>query len=536
MYRIMVVDDEEIITDSLCRMLRGSLGGAVDVYAAYSSYQALDLMRRAEFDIVVSDIQMPGMTGLELLKQVRAIQSECLVILLTGYDDFNYIYQAMNDQAMRYILKSEDEGALLSAVREAMDEVDRRVRNQQLLQHAQDEVKRCMPILQREYLGALLRGRRVAETASQLDFNRLGIGLDMAGQTLLLAGRLDGEWSVDVSYRVVATVQERLSHFASCYVAEARLEYMLWILQPLEGESAVRLAEALRGYSDTLLRICAEGLGTPVSFVLETGSLPLKELVGRYTHIYPAMISQLDAGQSQAFIFTGLVADSAIQREADRWRDDAESQLPLLRRAMNACDAGAFKAAFECLVCAMLPALESETPFALLLLSRLRHELLRFLEEHEMLMLLSDDAEYHAFFTRGAASGGAAQLECLRALSLRAMERWQELQRTRNDALVTVVNTYIRAHLAKDLSLVSLAEQVYLNPSYLSRRYKEITGRNISDVVLQQRMERACALLRDPGMRVRRIAELTGYTSPSHFNRVFHQQFGLTPQEWRERH
>jgi two-component system response regulator YesN len=101
-------------------------------------------------------------------------------------------------------------------------------------------------------------------------------------------------------------------------------------------------------------------------------------------------------------------------------------------------------------------------------------------------------------------------------------------------AFVRHVLNHIQNHLGDDLSLTALSELVYLNPSYLSRRFKEITGGNLTDTILKLRMEEACRLLKNTSDRVKNIATQLGYESAAHFSRIFKREMGVTPQEYRD--
>jgi len=139
-----------------------------------------------------------------------------------------------------------------------------------------------------------------------------------------------------------------------------------------------------------------------------------------------------------------------------------------------------------------------------------------------------------AFLEQPMAGTHRQQLERFLYLARRLLACRSGLQRTKNDAFVHTVDAYIRAHLGEELSLVTLSETVYLNPSYLSRRYKELTGRNISDVITEERIRKATQLLLDDAWKIHDISEAIGYVSPAYFTRVFKKQTGVTPQEWRD--
>ena len=107
MYRILVIDDEPIIADGLYELFAQDETFALEVHKVYSAPDALKLLDRLRIDIVLSDIKMPGMNGLELLTQIHRRWPFCHVIFLSGYSDFEYVQKAMQLGADSYILKSQ---------------------------------------------------------------------------------------------------------------------------------------------------------------------------------------------------------------------------------------------------------------------------------------------------------------------------------------------------------------------------------------------------------------------------------------------
>jgi two-component system, response regulator YesN len=104
----------------------------------------------------------------------------------------------------------------------------------------------------------------------------------------------------------------------------------------------------------------------------------------------------------------------------------------------------------------------------------------------------------------------------------------------RDNLLICSIHEYIKQNLDKDVSLVKLAEVVYLNPSYLSRIYKQITGVNLSDYIYSIRLNKAKKMLKDSNLRVHDIASAVGFESAAYFIRSFKKSIGMTPQEYRE--
>src|SRR5450756_1174096 len=102
MFRVLVVDDEAMIADGLHDELMLNAELDLDVYKAYSGRSALELLAMHRFDIVVTDIRMPGMDGMALLEKIRASWPECRVIFLTGHREFDYAYKAIQYKGLQY--------------------------------------------------------------------------------------------------------------------------------------------------------------------------------------------------------------------------------------------------------------------------------------------------------------------------------------------------------------------------------------------------------------------------------------------------
>lgn len=121
MYRILVVDNEPYVADWIASLLESRCEKDVDVCRAYSAGEALKRFAQARIDILVSDICMPGMDGLELAEQVKSYWPYTQVILLTGFAEFNYAVAAIKSNVIGYVLKNQGDDVILREVERAIE-------------------------------------------------------------------------------------------------------------------------------------------------------------------------------------------------------------------------------------------------------------------------------------------------------------------------------------------------------------------------------------------------------------------------------
>ena len=121
MRTLLIVDDEMVIANGLRDMLAEAFRGRLEVLCLYSAAGALEAAAGQPVDILLTDINMPNTTGLELHRAIRRLHPDCRVIYLTGYSDFEYARTALDQQAFAYLLKGEGDDVVISAVERALE-------------------------------------------------------------------------------------------------------------------------------------------------------------------------------------------------------------------------------------------------------------------------------------------------------------------------------------------------------------------------------------------------------------------------------
>ena len=540
MYRLMVVDDESFITDSLANMLETAMEETLDVYKAYSAFEALEYLERTSFDIMVLDIQMPGMSGIELLKRINAQWPSCRVVFLSGHDEFEYAYQAMQYHAVRYVLKNEGDEVLLHAIRQCIADIEREELSDTLLKRAEEQLRMCMPILRREFLHGLLTKEMIPLGDRLWQLKKHGASLDGAAPVLLLAARRDDRRLDDLSTQVDIVVQAKLNHAMRCELCCADSGFLLWLIQPGEGISMERAAITIRGTAEAIQRTLLQTLGAPISFVFDAHPCDWEGLRERSETLRYAVECLLERRSSMAFVDVEFFESNGLSRKEGMLDKLMFTQFKETLNDISWAMANGDTAQFEWMASAfqksLEPHMDGDDLYVLEILNQMDSLLMAFIIDHDLKTQIKEEPLFHALLGGQAAlSDKRMRMEQFAFLGKRLMEIWFKEQMDKGDAFVHNLHRYIHKHLEDDLSLVALSEKVYLNPSYLSRRYKELTGKNITDTITEARMNRAAQLLEDERHKIRSIAEMIGFASAAHFSRVFKKHTGMTPQEYRDK-
>ena len=127
MYRVLLADDEQIERMALAKRLKRHFGGSLDISEAVNGAEALETFKREKSQIVVMDISMPEMNGVEAAEHIRSLDEDCIIIFLTAYDEFSYAKRAIVIRALDYLLKPCEEDELVAVMEEAMRLTDKRL-------------------------------------------------------------------------------------------------------------------------------------------------------------------------------------------------------------------------------------------------------------------------------------------------------------------------------------------------------------------------------------------------------------------------
>jgi len=224
MWKVMIADDEPKIRRGLRTTIERLRPDMKVVAEAEDGEMALALVQKEAPDILMIDVRMPFLNGLELIEKINGVLSDCIIIVVSGHDEFEYARRALQLKVFEYVLKPVPQEVLASVLARAEETLAATRRQKQYVAWARDQLERNMPLLQEQFLRDWVRARlSPLEIAEQLQF----LGMDTTGGLAMavihvverIAAAPSGERDRRLAlYAVRSVVEECFSEFTPRWV------------------------------------------------------------------------------------------------------------------------------------------------------------------------------------------------------------------------------------------------------------------------------------------------------------------------------
>ena len=520
--QIIVVDDEHIEADDMGALIQESFGESQQVVTR-TAYNARTVLRMAEetpCDILITDIQMPGMDGLALAQQMRSLYKDITILFLTGYDDFSYAYEAFKYNAERYLLKTEGDEEIIRAVSEAIRHVHEKKQIMHELFDAEERYNQMLPIYRRQLVSQLLTGGAVAlvkQTAEILD-GHLYVVVARTGETDTEPNMRTKLIAANAISQIIENAMGEALRWTTSDMIEDELVWVFSMEQSLsQAHLLFHLLRQARGHVESQL-------GLPLFFGVADKDVDWMHLTDKYSELRSTLSIDILEGSTGVAIFNP-------DAEHHRYTDEQVWHMSQLRHALEGCRKDLLNGNTDALAERAEPVLEylrsvprDSALFAAELTSTLKGCLLSYLNSNAMGHLAAD----------GRRIRQRSEPDYLALLIRRIAEQAATQRQNAVKSIADYLRDYINNHPGDDLSAAALADLTGYSSGYLSRVFRQEFGVSIHDYVLESRMTLARELLLRTHLRVYEIARNVGYDDSNYFIKVFRGFTGMTPQEYKQ--
>lgn len=549
MLKLLIVDDMPIIADGLHDLFCEEQRMPLEVYKAYSAPQALTLVQEHRIDIVLSDIKMPEMSGLELLRELKMTHPTCKVLFLTSYHDFEFARDALVYGGSDFILKTEGDSRILDAVYKVAQDVIEDRESRELVVKARTQFRTALPSLQREFLLELLQGKPILSDDRASQFQALEVDLEPQKPVHLVVVRID-RWKQSMNwsdrtlllYSVRNIMNEYLLPKVKLITLNLDTSHIVGLWQPNDAQEQLkdptRAFRFFYGTLETIQNTCLSLLKLRLSIVLGSAATSWEDAGEKLLSIEGLMQSGIGLNHEL------LTTDEELRNNRQQPTETADGPLDTgikLRLAQYSALPGLlasghkeeFLELYEQLV-ATVREVDGHVGLQMESLHYLAHLFLSFMNRRQLLTEMRGKMNLDPLLRIHADVDWSEYANFYRELALQLFEHASNDQKTNSDLLVRDIESYITRNLDQDLSLTRLGEHVHLNPTYLSRLYKQITGKGISDYIMEARVEKAKYLIAHTDKKILEIASEVGYQSGIAFTRFFKKVMNIAPQDYRD--
>ncbi|MFD0670942.1 response regulator [Cohnella sp. GCM10027633] len=528
MYRLLIVDDEPAIAEGLAEMLTDSLLQFSEICYSFSAREALRKFEQEPFDIVLADIRMPEMDGLELVHRVKERWQHTAVIFLSGYSDFDYARKALQLGAFNYLLKPAEDEEVVESLQSAMGQLDQVYNMMLSLDEAQNLSRQALPLMQDKWWARLLRGEtdHTLSLADAFIEKKIPLSAKRAVWTLIMriddfGTRFRKEDELLLQFSVQNVVNELW--LGKYQFVNFRFEgWYVVLLQALTDEPEPDLEqwnERLAIAHETVQRV----FGITFSIVLTPQASSWEKWPEAFWYAESSL--RLCSFSSTLLVSPDRHKSSAIQYQL------LNRMTQELSEALKTRDSERFERCIDHAFGRNGAGLSSHEQLSLHYVA-IAHQLTQFLLLYNLQNQLdSQTTERLGNFKahRDIDSMKSFLVQLFHHISA----KMGAVRDNPSDLLVSQVKEYILQHLNEDLTLNALAKLKFVSPSYLSRLFHQITGEQLMSFITRVRMEEAKRLLLEERYRIQDVSDMLGFQSANYFSKVFRKTVGIPPQDFR---
>ncbi|MBP1964518.1 YesN/AraC family two-component response regulator [Paenibacillus aceris] len=531
MYSLLIVDDERWVRQGLVSTIDWQAEGIEVLGDVEDGEEALKFIQSHIPDIIITDIKMPRMDGLTFIETLKNANLSSKIIIISGYSEFSYAQKAMRFGAVDYVLKPIEETLMLDVVRKCIEQIKREREDHHEFVQMSESIRESLPLARQRYLETLLTNESASNQYSRTVWDRLNIPLDPHHLKVIIVKVYD--WGL---HEQNPKEHYLLRHAIGNFAKETVKMIGKMITCPLHDHEDADLALLIsplneadhwseQGTWETLITACWRHLGIGINIGMSHKS-----------EITKLHASFQDAIQASAYAFYdgyGKVYAAEGKEKPPSWPLQTYSQpngwMTRFIHAVKLGDDGALQALIDELFTHLQLHREKCSPLLL------RKGLTSLFSEIEKKLWTSYSSEPNANLKSFILPYFALPelKDVLRAIVLK-FQIGDSTSGNRKRFIELAVK-YMEEHYTEQLTMNRVAEHLFLNPSYFSKLFHEKMGETFSKYIIRLRVNKAKELLKDSTLKIYEVAEQVGYQDFRHFVKLFKEQEGMTPAQYRDR-
>lgn len=540
MFRLLVVEDEEMIRNKIIYNTNWKEHGFVEVLQASNGMEALDIVRKNNIDIVITDIQMPEMNGIELIREIKSLNRGIKCIIITAYAEFEYAKESVKLNVNDYILKPFKSKDLLDIVKKLSEEINRERNERVEVENLRRQLRENKKALREKLFNDLLSNSYIGDIESDLNYLELS---KLRNREYFIA-----VININNFMELIIEEDEEQKYIVNLSFYNLVTKFLTYLEKDTSDTSEDRLVYSVINYKiDQLVIVVYEDIDKFTSAFEDLIKLGRMELgfcitigIGnKYKNLTDVHISYREAcsaalldrvyGREIVYIFNDLNFGNKVYSK----------QLHILgdTKLYDDLKIGAFPEIKNDIVDIItqiksskleLEAINTIIYNVVLLSCKTINEL-----GYDIFEIMGEDFNLH--FDVKEINNLVQLEEWLLSFFYKVNEYINQKRSNRNQKLLSKVKDYVDGNYSENITLTSISKDFGISSGYLSVLFNDYIGQNFIDYLTNLRIQSAKNLLKSTDLKIYEIADRVGYRDAYYFSTAFKKIVGINPTDYREK-
>lgn len=538
MFSLLVVEDEDMIRNKILNNINWKENGFSDIFYASDGLEALEIAKNNNIDIVITDIQMPGMNGIQLIREIKCLNRRIRSIIITAYAEFEYAKESVKLSVDDFILKPFKSKDLLVIARRIAEEIIREKNERSEIENLRKQLNENKNALKEKLFHDLLGNSFIGNIDN--DLNYLGI-TNLSGEYNIAVVNINNFMDLiqgndeEQKYICNLTLFNWAGKFLSGYdqvssgnnptmdftVINYRLDQIVIIFHS-ETEAVIPALEELidRGAKD---------LGFNLTVGIGNKYQSLTDMYISYKEACSAALLCCIYGKGTVYLFNDINLGNKLYSR----------QLHILvnTRLYEDIKIGAFEEIKKDIldIIVQIKSSKLELNAVNTIVNNIMLLSCKTINELGYNIFEIMDNKFSLNFSVNEINDLAQLEEWLFGFFFKVNGFISQKRNNRNESLISKVKEYVDENYNGNISLTGISKTFGLSTGYLSSLFCEFIGLNFIDYLSNLRIQKAKVLLKNSDLRIYEIAEKVGYNDAYYFSSAFKKIVGINPTDYREK-
>ncbi len=526
-YKVLIADDEYWTREKLRQMIHWQDYALEFLEPAIDGEDALAKIESERPDILITDINMPFISGTELIKIVREKYPEIISFVISGYDDFEYVREALTGGAVNYLLKPVSKIDLVNSLSKSLEIISQRQKHESEQQDTRMRLLKASSLLLDREFSYFLREKEAAFTPNI----SLNTSLDIAGNSVMLVKihdlrEIKAAYNYDLNLYSYKTKQQIRSWFEGAEVMvfnnTSRTNEFL-IFSNIEFSQIDQIAKKM-------LKGLQEYSGSVITIIINEHSFSVDNI----RDVYKQTIRLLEF---RPFSKESLILTTRDNRQGKGETEKAERFGAEQSGSLGRLIEGGHKSAIISWIEQYLNLDSEDGSLSFFEEKQATQSVIQYLYQRlcpvpdpQSMLKMEDQIEaadsYIDMIDKEALS------ELFRGIVDSMLEeKTEQTDISAQDAVEKAI-AYVNEHYCEKITLTGIAQMVGVSSSYFSTMFSRLTGENLIAYITRLRIEKAAELIRSGSFNLTETAFMVGYEDYAYFSRIFRKAMGVSPRDY----